>query len=112
MPIFSRPDVVGYLSQYADSVAPIPPLSISWSIAIASSSDRGYQESALSSWPIWIGEGRELIDRVTTDLEQLSNGLLMVFNQFFFVGFATHFEVTIISMADYRTFLLLLDFCC
>ncbi|MCC9906680.1 ABC transporter ATP-binding protein, partial [Streptococcus agalactiae] len=39
----------------------------------------------------------DLISRVTTDTEQLSNGLLMVFNQFF-VGLLT-ILVTIFSMA-------------
>ena len=48
----------------------------------------------------------DLVSRVTTDLEQLSNGLLMVFNQFF-VGLLT-ILVTIISMAQLDFFLLLL----
>jgi len=48
----------------------------------------------------------DLVSRVTTDLEQLSNGLLMVFNQFF-VGLLT-ILVTIISMARLDFFLLLL----
>ena len=48
----------------------------------------------------------DLVSRVTTDLEQLSNGLLMVFNQFF-VGLLT-ILVTIISMARLNFFLLLL----
>jgi len=48
----------------------------------------------------------DLVSRVTTDLEQLSNGLLMVFNQFF-VGLLT-ILVTIISMTRLDFFLLLL----
>lgn len=40
----------------------------------------------------------DLVSRVTTDSEQLSNGLLMVFNQFF-IGILTIF-ITIVAMAD------------
>ena len=40
----------------------------------------------------------DLVSRVTTDAEQLSNGLLMVFNQFF-IGILT-IVITIITMAD------------
>lgn len=40
----------------------------------------------------------DLVSRVTTDTEQLSNGLLMVFNQFF-IGILT-IIITIITMAD------------
>lgn len=40
----------------------------------------------------------DLISRVTTDSEQLSNGLLMVFNQFF-IGILT-IVITIVAMAD------------
>lgn len=40
----------------------------------------------------------DLVSRVTTDAEQLSNGLLMVFNQFF-IGILT-IVVTIVAMAD------------
>lgn len=40
----------------------------------------------------------DLVSRVTTDVEQLNNGLLMVFNQFF-VGFLT-ILVTLVTMAD------------
>lgn len=40
----------------------------------------------------------DLVSRVTTDAEQLSNGLLMVFNQFF-IGILT-IIITIITMAD------------
>lgn len=39
----------------------------------------------------------DLVSRITTDVEQLSNGLLMVFNQFF-VGILT-ILLTIITMA-------------
>ena len=40
----------------------------------------------------------DLVSRVTTDAEQLSNGLLMVFNQFF-IGVLT-IIITIVTMAD------------
>ena len=40
----------------------------------------------------------DLVSRVTTDSEQLSNGLLMVFNQFF-IGILT-IVITIVAMAD------------
>lgn len=40
----------------------------------------------------------DLVSRVTTDAEQLSNGLLMVFNQFF-IGILT-IIITIVTMAD------------
>ena len=40
----------------------------------------------------------DLVSRVTTDTEQLSNGLLMVFNQFF-IGVLT-IIITIVTMAD------------
>ncbi|MCC9849765.1 ABC transporter ATP-binding protein, partial [Streptococcus agalactiae] len=48
----------------------------------------------------------DLISRVTTDTEQLSNGLLMVFNQFF-VGLLT-ILVTIFSMAKIALLMLFL----
>lgn len=40
----------------------------------------------------------DLVSRITTDSEQLSNGLLMVFNQFF-IGILT-IVITIVAMAD------------
>lgn len=48
----------------------------------------------------------DLVSRVTTDTEQLSNGLLMVFNQFF-IGILT-IIITIITMADIDFFMLFL----
>ncbi|MGE9833825.1 ABC transporter ATP-binding protein [Streptococcus orisratti] len=48
----------------------------------------------------------DLVSRVTTDTEQLSNGLLMVFNQFF-VGLLT-ILFTVITMADIDWFMLIL----
>lgn len=48
----------------------------------------------------------DLVARVTTDTEQLSNGLLMVFNQFF-VGLLT-ILITIVSMAEIDLLMLIL----
>ncbi|WP_422804377.1 ABC transporter ATP-binding protein [Streptococcus sp. FT1-55] len=48
----------------------------------------------------------DLVSRVTTDTEQLSNGLLMVFNQFF-VGLLT-ILFTVITMAEIDWFMLIL----
>lgn len=48
----------------------------------------------------------DLVSRVTTDLDQLNNGLLMVFNQFF-VGLLT-ILVTIVTMARIDFFMMLL----
>lgn len=48
----------------------------------------------------------DLVSRVTTDTEQLSNGLLMVFNQFF-VGLLT-ILFTVITMAEIDGFMLIL----
>lgn len=48
----------------------------------------------------------DLVSRVTTDVEQLNNGLLMVFNQFF-VGFLT-ILVTLLTMADIDWIMMLL----
>lgn len=48
----------------------------------------------------------DLVSRVTTDVEQLNNGLLMVFNQFF-VGFLT-IIVTLLTMADIDWIMMLL----
>ncbi len=48
----------------------------------------------------------DLVSRLTTDVEQLNNGLLMVFNQFF-VGVLTIF-VTIVTMARIDFFMMIL----
>ena len=48
----------------------------------------------------------DLVSRITTDVEQLSNGLLMVFNQFF-VGILT-ILLTIITMAKLDFFMMVL----
>lgn len=48
----------------------------------------------------------DLVSRITTDVEQLSNGLLMVFNQFF-VGILT-ILLTIITMAKLDFFMMIL----
>mgnify|MGYP002238005620 FL=1 len=48
----------------------------------------------------------DMVSRVTTDSDQLNNGLLMVFNQFF-VGLLTIF-VIIITMARLDWFMMLL----
>ena len=52
-----------------------------------------------------LGNG-DLVSRVTTDLEQLGNGLLMIFNQFF-VGLLT-ILLTIVSMARLDWFMMFL----
>ena len=52
-----------------------------------------------------LGNG-DLVSRVTTDLEQLGNGLLMIFNQFF-VGLLT-ILLTIVSMARLDLFMMFL----
>ncbi|MBP2621556.1 ABC transporter ATP-binding protein [Streptococcus panodentis] len=53
------------------------------------------------------GQGTgDVVSRLTTDLDQLNNGLLMVFNQFF-VGLLTIF-ITIVTMAQIDIFMMLL----
>ncbi|MFC3931543.1 ABC transporter ATP-binding protein [Streptococcus dentapri] len=51
----------------------------------------------------------DMVSRVTTDVEQLNNGLLMVFNQFF-VGTLT-ILVTLITMAKIDTLMMMLVLC-